>query len=70
MIIASANANDVNSALWAPGWKVTTWFASMLVEDYQIRNTVRSAGVRKLFHDVVSSIYPMGVREHQTHFLQ
>lgn len=41
----------------------------MFMEDYQIRNPVRSAGVRKLFYDVVPSIYPVRVREHQTHFL-
>ena len=48
---------------------MATWFASMFMENYQIRDAVRSASVRKLFYDVVSSIYPIRVREHQAHFL-
>ena len=42
----------------------------MLMENYQIRDGICSASVRELFYDVVSSIYPVGVREHQAHFLR
>jgi hypothetical protein len=49
---------------------MTTWFASMFVKDYQIRDAICSASVRELFYDVISSVYPVGVREHQAHFLR
>ena len=42
----------------------------MFMKDNQIRDTVRSASVRELFYDVVSSVYPVGVWEHQAHLLQ
>ena len=42
----------------------------MLMKDYQIRDAVRSAGIRELFHDVVSSVYPVGIWEHQAHLLR
>ena len=59
MIIASADANSVSFAAEAQGWRVTTWFASVFMEDYQICDAIRPAGIRKLFYDVVSSIYPI-----------
>ena len=42
----------------------------MFMEDYQISNTIRSAGVREFLYDVVSPIYSIRVREDQTHLLQ
>ena len=41
----------------------------MLMQNNQIRNLVRPTSLRKLLHDVVTSINTMRIREHKAHLL-
>ena len=41
----------------------------MLMQNYEVRDIIRPACLRKLFDDIVASVDAMRIREHKTHFL-
>lgn len=44
-------------------------YTTVFMKDNQIGNVVCSARLCKLLYDVISSIYPMRIREHQLYLL-